>query len=169
MKLAVLVSALCLALLVAPVAAKVWVRHDTAVEFSNYRTYAWQGGTPAAREDVQQFIVDAIDQELQSKGFQRVDAGPADLYVVSQAVGETWISSGTNFYTPPSGMVRITTVDPHGVTDGTWIVDLVDARSGVKVWTAEATEGFETEAKATKIRKKIDGLAKKMFKNFPPK
>lgn len=55
--------------------AGVNVDWDKTANFGNYKTYAWNKGTPAKNSLWDQRIVDGVDQQLAAKGFRKVDAG----------------------------------------------------------------------------------------------
>jgi len=156
-----------LMLLVLPVFADVKIGHDEKVDFDSYRTYSWREGTPAVNPEVQEWIVGAIDRELQANGLSRVD-GEADLYVSTVAYGELDIAMRGNY-------VRLNRYDTYGVitshvvdqTIGNLIVDLIDPATDEPVWRGVAQEAFNT-SKINKAEKKIGKIVKKMFKDFPP-
>jgi len=73
-------------------AQKVQVEHDKDTDFSQFKTYAWIKGTPAATEVWDQLIIGTVDYELKRKALERI-ANPdkADLLVTYHAA-----SSGTD-------------------------------------------------------------------------
>jgi hypothetical protein len=156
-----------LMLLVLPVFADVKTGHDEKVDFGSYRTYSWREGTPAVNPEVQEWIVGAIDRELQAKGLSRVD-DKADIHVSTVAYGELDIAMRGNY-------VRLNRYDTYGVitshvvdqTIGNLIVDLIDPASDEPVWRGVAQEEFNS-TKIHKAQKKIEKIVKKMFKDFPP-
>ena len=70
--------------------------HDETVDFSKYRTYAWREGTPAAMPEVQEWVVTAVDRELQGKGLSKIE-GQADVYVSTVAYGQMDLAMRNNF------------------------------------------------------------------------
>jgi hypothetical protein len=67
-------SILGLALLVSTsvFAQKVNIDWDRGTDFSKFHTYAWQPSTHPAKGLWDQRIIDAVNQQLQAKGFQLV-------------------------------------------------------------------------------------------------
>jgi len=154
------------ALFVLPVLAEQHVEHDSSIDFGKYRTYAYRKGTPAARPEVQQWIEAAIDHELAADGLKRIDGG-ADLYVKTYAYAETGIAQGLTFAYDPAWDVGVVMLDTRGITTGTLIIDLQDAESGATVWRGQASKAIAADT--NKAKKKIDGLTRKMFKDYPPR
>jgi hypothetical protein len=158
----------CLALIASPVFGDVNVGHDENTDFGSYRTYAWREGTPAAIPKVQQWIVDAIDRELQDRGLRRVE-GEADAYVSTIAYANMDLVvrgsfvQRSNYY----ASVSVLTADTMNQTTGNLIVDFFDPASDEPVWRGVAAEAFNAN-KVAKAQKKIEKIVQKMFKDFPP-
>ena len=54
-------------------------------------------------------------------------------------------------------------------TEGTLIIDVIEARSMELVWRASATGTVDPNPNPEKIEKKVDDIVKKMFSKYPPK
>ncbi len=148
-----------------PSAADVKVAQAEGVDLASYRSYAWGPGTPAARPEIQQAIVAAVDRELQSKGLRRVDQ-EADLLVVSVAYAEmsTAITGGyLNLDTVGVGVIRADVVDS---TTGHLMLDLIDPRSSKPIWRSIASEPVSGND-VKKVLKKVDKIVRKMLEGFP--
>src|SRR5690349_4686524 len=80
----------CLALWtisVAPAFAQtVKVDYDRDVDFSKFKTYAWQEGRSGANPVVDKRIVQAIDAQLSARGWTRVEASPNALVTYHAAI-----------------------------------------------------------------------------------
>ena len=152
--------------------AKVTVDFDKNVDFSKYKTYAWQKGTPARDPLMQQRIVDAIEDQLAAEGVTKTSGTP-DLYVVTHAstkkeqrvhvddfgyAGHRW--NGWGAWGP-------TTVNVYDVSTGTLLVDFLDGESKKLVWRSVVTRTLSDNPQ--KMAKYIKKAVKKMFKKFPPK
>jgi len=146
--------------------AKVTVDFDQNADFSKYRTYAWQQGTPAADPLNQRRIERAVSEQLKAAGLSEVSSSP-DLNIVTHASSKQKqeVHTGNFGYGPMSpgfGEQDFTmTIDI-----GTLRVDLVDARTKKLVWSATATKTLSDNPK--KVAKLIDKVVTKMFKRFPP-
>jgi hypothetical protein len=156
---------LSLALVASPVFCDVKVDHDPAADFGSYHTYGWREGTPAASPEVQEWIVEAIDRELQEKGLRRVE-GEVDLYVSTVAYGQMDVDDRANYVRLRGGWGVITS-DVVESTTGHLIVDLIDAPSDEPVWRGVAEKVFKSP-NLNKARKKIEKMIEKMFAEFPP-
>ena len=154
------------------VAQSVNYDYDRAVNFANFRTYAWVHGTALRDELNHKRVVTAIDSQLVSKGLFRVDGErEADMLVAYHAnfdenVQITGFSSG--FGPPRFGNVS-GTATTQKVVSGTLIVDLMDARTRNVVWRGSAARDLDPSAKPEKRDKNITKAAEKLFKNYPPK
>lgn len=156
------------AFLVFPASAGVTVDHEAGIDFSSYRTYAWRPGTEAARPDVQGWVVKAVERELEARGMTKVSDGPADLYVVTHTSAEHDISATNNYVYLPTYDVGVLASHTNLTTYGTLIVDLLDGNSERAVWRGLASDVLG-ELTPSQVRKKVDKVTRKMFKNFPPR
>ena len=159
------------AMLTGPAMADLTVGFDEGFDFSPYRTYAWTEGTPAVRPQVEEWIVLAIERQLEAKGIHKARDGQADLHVLTYTLARSEIQAGGDFISSPTYGVALLRVDVRDLTVGTLMVDLLDGRSDEIIWRAVATETFdgnmETSPNLDKVRKKIDKITKKMFKQLP--
>ncbi len=155
-------------------AADVNVDYDKSADFSKYKTYARKAMTPAPSSIVQGRIDDALDRELQAKGWRKVESG-ADVHVITHAsVGKQTRITADHFggyggYRGGRGWGGgwgSTHVNVSEIGVGTLMVDMVDAKSKQLVWRGIATATVSN--KAAKSEKKINKAAKKLFKDFPP-
>jgi hypothetical protein len=156
-----------LILLLLPVTAAwpaVVVESYETARFDQFATYSWLQGTPARREEVQQVIRTAVEQELSAHGLQQVDQG-ADLLVATHASPE-----GTAALNPDAfvyGGAPWKGWTDRGPIQGALLVDLVDAESKQLIWRGLSTGKVPGSTK--KIEKKVIKLIRKMFREFPPR
>jgi hypothetical protein len=158
-----------LVLLVGSATAKIAVDWDKQASFTNYKTYAWGKGTPAKNPLMDQRIVYAIDRELATKGFQKVDAdkNPDLIVLYHGAVGtqtelNTMNTGGWGWRW--GGGMSTTTVDQIPV--GELSVDIGDAKTKKLLWLGNASDTLSDNP--DKNVKKINNVVQKMFKKFPP-
>ncbi len=161
----------CLLLAFLPVLAlaqKVNVEFDEAANFSQYKTFAIRQGqlnskAPALNNDlVRKNIETAIRKLLTEKGLVETENRP-DLNVryslgsgrrtQVEAYPAGWRGLGTR-------LVRV----PY--TEGTFVLDLRDAKQRSLVWRAIAVED---KTDPMKIREKLDDMIKKSIDKYPPK
>jgi len=155
----------------AALAQDVKVDYDHSTNFQGYKTYAWGPGTPAKNPLNDQRIIDAVDGQLTSKGFQKVslDQNP-DLVVVYHAKTSTQTQLNTTSF---GGWGwgwgyggGTTTTDVQQIPVGQLSVDIGDAKTKKLLWlgTAGGTIGDNPEKNTERLNKAVA----KMFKNFPP-
>ena len=162
-------AAMLLAVLLAPaVAAGVKVAHDPEVDFSTFRTYAWDEKEclTAAIPEIQAAIVRSVERELEAKGLRKVALADADLHVVTFAIGEALAGSVGGFYSNPSWGWGFITTDARMVTHGSLVIDLRVPPDGRPVWHAVADKTVTDADKAIHL---VDRVTKKAFAGFPPK
>ena len=133
---------LLLALLTASAASAFTVKVDFygSVDFSRFRTYAWQKGTPAPNYETEKAIHAAIDARLTAGRWQRAEDG-ADVYVRSHAAKN------------PTFLYVIL------------VVEVFDAKTGQRIWRGQVSDVPPDKPK--KARSVVKKAVKKMFKNFP--
>jgi hypothetical protein len=165
MKLGRAIAILSLLLLLPVAHAGVEVEYDEAVDFSKYETYMWQKGLPAARPEVQEWIVTAVRRELRARGLRQITEGEPDLLVATAAFAKYDGGVSGGFLYAQSWDVGIIISDIHNTAQGTLVVDLVDAEAGELVWRAIAREAVS--GKPQKLEKKIDRVVKKIFRRYP--
>ena len=152
---------------VLPAFAEIKVDHEPGVDFKQYNTYAWKPGTEAARPQVQQWVVTAVDRELKAAGLRKVKDRRADLHVVTHAYSTMAAQLRGNYIHLDVYDVGIITSDVIATTTGVLVVDLLDGESEQPVWRGMATEVMGLPS-MDKVHKKVDKVTRKMFKGFPP-
>lgn len=143
--------------------------YDHHVNFGQFHTYSWtkvQTDNPLWKSRIQ----DAVDKDLQSKGWQRVQSGGQ---VAISAVGavknekeyETFYNGLGGWRWGGFGDTATTTVQNQKV--GTLVVDMYNAGNKQLIWRGVATDTLSEnpEKNENKLQKTTD----KMFKDFPPK
>jgi hypothetical protein len=150
-------------------AQQVQVDYEHHVDFSRYHTYYW---TKVQTEDPlwQSRVTDAVDRELQKKGWQKVQS---DGDVAVAAVGATKTQQEyQTFYNGLGGWrwggfgdEATTTVQNYQV--GTLVVDMFDSATKRLIWRGVATDTLSN--KVSKNENRLEKAVDKMFKDFPPK
>ena len=174
MRIVTLISTAGLVLASATVHAQdVTYDFDKAADFSSFKTYTWVRGTPLNDELNHKRIVNAVDAQLSSKGFNKVEmGGNPDVLVAYHAsfnknLQINGFSSGWGGYR--FGANRSGTARVDEILIGTLVVDMVDARSRTIVWRGTATKEVDVKASPEKREKNINKAAEKLFKTYPPK
>jgi hypothetical protein len=167
--LRVLCSSLILLLALGTVAAAQEVRtdYDHHANFSQYHTYYWekvQTTDPLWQSRIQE----AVDHDLQAKGWQRVDSG-ADVAITAVGSAHNEREYQT-FYNGMGGWrwrgFGETTTQVENYAVGTLVLDLYDARNKQLVWRGVAQQSLSD--KPDKNEKKLEKAVQKMLDHFPP-
>src|SRR6185295_5299745 len=123
---------------------------DKAADFSRFKTYTWVRGTNVKDELNHKRIVRAVDAQLASRGFARVEAGESpDVLVAYHASFDRDIqingfSSGWGGYR--FGANRSISARAEEILIGTLAVDLVDAKTKTIVWRGMASREIDGKA-----------------------
>jgi hypothetical protein len=162
---------LVLSLLVAGAAFAIEVKTDYShsADFGRYHTYSWiKIKADPLWEDR---IMRAVDSELASKGWTKVDAGGDAGVAAFSSTKE--LPTLTTFYDSFGGGwywqgfgdgIATTTVQDTPV--GTLVIDLFDGRTQKLIWRGVASDALS--GKPEKDEKKLDKAVADMFKHFPP-
>jgi len=165
-------------------APQVTIDFDRDVEFTHYRTYAWEKGTPVNNDLVDRRIIKAIDNQLTARGYQKTESNP-DMYVAYHAAlseeiyynttsmgvgygpgwgpGYGWYGRGGGW-----GMSSGTSVTtPNKVVTGTLNVDIFDAKNKQMIWRGTGSETVSQDPEEN--TEKIHEVTSAMFEKFPPK
>lgn len=167
--------------------AQVHVDYNRKIDFSKYKTFRFEPGKVIRRLGVRdtnttfldQYIDDAVTQDLVSKGLSPATTGHADLVITylagareKQEVQNYMMNSG--FY-PYSGFYGYGMGGWWGpgwnnfwvrrYEEGTVILDVYDARQAQLVWRAYAVSSINNFNE----KKFVDREVHKSFKHFPPR
>lgn len=156
-------------------AQKVKVSSDPAVDFSKFKTYAWDQGT-LANPLIKQFIVTAVDREMMAKGLQKVDSN-SDLILTTLTATNSDLTMTNPSWAPQLNSIATgipSSSQAWTVTKGTLVIDISDARTKNGVWRGIASHTLEDGPTgnpvqdAKQVEKPINKAVQKMFKKFPP-
>src|SRR5215469_3765253 len=170
-------------LLVASIASAQEVRYnfDKDTDFSRFKTYKWVDLKDAPKVDslLDKQIKQTIDEELATKGLQRVEDDSANLYIGYQVgVGqEKQFSSyssgwgyghgwGGGWYGP--GGTTTTSGQTSTIYTGQLALDMYDSTNHDLVWRGLATKTIDVDAKPEKQQKNLAKTVDKLLKNYPP-
>ncbi len=155
--------------------------YDTESNFSNFKTYAWipvtinEGSTSAQTAMQKNTLLDgrirsAVDAAMVSKGFT-LNADTPDLLVVyhtgmqNQVDVTDWGYSYAGSYWGWAGR----DIDVYNYTEGTLLVDLVNAQSKKLAWRGSATGVVDPSNSPEKVQERINEVVAEIFENYPPK
>ena len=142
--------------------------YDHHANFSQYHTYSWakvKTSDPLWESRIQ----DAVDKDLQAKGWQRVDnGGDVALTAVGSARDEKEYQT---FYDGMGGWrwggFGETTTQVENYPVGTLVLDMYDAHNKQLIWRGVASQSLSD--KPEKNEQKLDKAVNKMLDHFPPK
>jgi uncharacterized protein DUF4136 len=179
MKQIVAAAAVVLLFPVLALAQKTSFDFDKSADFSKFKTYSLKDGTKVGQPLIDNRIVAAIDTELAAKGLKKSDAA-SDLVVVYHvafdkqqditAYSSNFGGYGGYGYRYGGGWGTTTTdVRVNQILVGTLVLDIADSTKMEVVWRGMGVKEIDTQAKADKRDKNINGAVKKILNNFPPK
>lgn len=163
--------------------ASVDIHHDWDVtaDFTRYHTYQWMPAAPApepkdakaaqaANTLLDRRIRAAVDAAMASRGFTADPAEPDVLVVYHTATDEKmditdWGYSYSGDYAGWEGR----DIDVQNYTEGTLVVDLVDAGTRGLVWRGVATGEVHPEREPEERDRAMRELVAKMFEKYPPR
>jgi hypothetical protein len=157
-------------------AQDVKVDFDKDANFVAIKTFAVKIGTSWNNPISEKRITEEIQQALTEKGWTATDAEQADAIVLLHGATEkqkslnTFYSGGYGGYGyrgwgGMGGMGTATTTTSEYLV-GTLVVDIFDAKSKALMFRGTASD--EISDKPEKNIKKVQKVADKMFKDFPP-
>ena len=166
-RLALAVTSVLVAGLVACSTVQVSTDYDSTANFSQYKTFSFMpmgkiNSITAGR------IESAITQALQGRGLQKA-SGTGDLQVSVQARRsheKVITSTGYGWGRGWRGGTGVTTV--QNVPVGTLIVDLVDASANKLVWRGTATDTIDRSSTGREKQEALDSAMAKLFAGYPP-
>ena len=158
--------------------------YSPATSFSQFRTFALVSSpdTTAAQQLLDQRVRNAVQAQLTTKGLTPADRQNADLYVGYGMVDKThrqlytyndgwgWGGGwGWRYYRwgvawPMTVQRRVETY-----TDGTVVVNLVDAKTKKVVWEGEVPDVVNLPVdNPVRATKEVDAAVTKLFTKYPP-
>lgn len=153
---------------VAALAQDVKTDYDHHTNFSQYHTYYWEKVQTSDPLWVSR-IKDAVNKDLQAKGWQMVDNG-ADVALT--AVGSTHNQREYQTFYDGMGGWRWggfgeTTTEAENYPVGSLVLDMYDAHNKQLIWRGVSSDSLSNNPE--KNEKKLDKAVDKLFDHFPPK
>jgi Domain of unknown function (DUF4136) len=180
----ILAAVLLLGFSVAALADNVRTDYDHGANFSQYHTYTW-GNVKTSDPFYVPRIKQAVDKQLQAKGWQLVSSGASvtifatdnvhnqkEVQTMYDGIGGGWGGGwgwggwGWGGMAYPGGFGDATTTTSNQPV-ANLVIDLFDGNSKNLLWRGLATQDLSTNA--GKNTKSLNADISKMFKDFPPK
>jgi len=158
-------------------AQKIKVEYNKDLDFSQFKTFAWDKQSAVSRPMLALAIAGAIEEELTKRGLHKTDANP-DLYIqmYGSVDSDMSVSYSDFLYSGMGGIPPFdqsflmwgaipgstTTVVVH---QGQLVVDLIDASQKKLAWRGMAKEKLSD--KKEKLVNQVNTAVEKMFKQYP--
>lgn len=149
-------------------AADIKTQVSTEAKFGTYQTYSWLTQPEGASAEGSQFIVSAIDAQLQQRGWRQAENADIAVRVQvataeKQTVESVYNAAGGG-YGWMAGMGAMTT-RAVAYREGTMVVDLFDTASKRGVWRATASGALPSSQTHTK--ELVGKVVQDMFAKLP--
>ena len=150
--------------------------YDPSADFASYNTFSFYDGTIKGSELetaplVKKRVLEAIENEMQKKGFAKDNSGSGDLIVYTQAgtaekmnVNDYGYGYGSWWGPNPYGR----NIDVSYYTQGSLIIDLVDNAKDELIWRGIGTAVVQDRGTPEERQKFIDEAVAKILSQYPP-
>jgi hypothetical protein len=150
--------------------------YDVYADFTKYKTfYIYKGELRGSKlEDaplVRKRVLEAIESELQKKGFTETDSVKADLtvYALANTADKVNVSSygyGYGYGWGPYPYGR--NIDVTYYTQGSLIIDFVDNKKDELIWRGIGTAALKNTGTPDERKKFINEAVAKILDEYPP-
>jgi hypothetical protein len=144
--------------------------YDPSFDFSRLKTYQW---LPASQsKDISQLnlqrIQQAVNEQLQGKGFQQAEKNPDFLVglIASKQDKVQIIDWGYNF--GPYGSLWNDNIDTYAYEEGSIILDFINPYSKNLFWRGAAKEAIDPDLTPEERIKAVNEVVQGILKGFPP-
>jgi hypothetical protein len=151
--------------------------YDTAADFTAMKTFGWMppAGNAVSDDLLVKRIRSSVNAQLQAKGRTEVPENP-DFMIAMQLSGKTTYGGSTGVGASVGIPVGRGTISvgggkskPHEKTEGTLVLDFVDAKTQSLVWRATAAAAVVPKASPEEQQERINKVIAEMLVHFPPK
>ncbi len=144
--------------------------YDESVDFGAYSTYAYMEapqGVLAGNAMLATSIEQAVDSELATDGYRKIESGTPDFYVAYHGAVNEVISSVTveRWGYGWRRWARTAEVRVDTYQQGTLVIDIVNAADKELVWRGSVQGNVDNPERA---RKNIGKAIAKILEEFPP-
>jgi hypothetical protein len=141
--------------------------YDPSARFGEYHTFAWKASDAdpsgvANNSLVEDRVQEAVSRALVNKGL-REDQQKPDIYMSYSFSAKERADVDPSWW----GWRRYHPADVYYYTEGTLMLDMIDAKTNQLVWRAHGTS-TGNDLMDVQAQKKIDKLVSDAFKKFPP-
>ncbi len=144
--------------------------YDPQANFNNLKTFSWLSFPQKA--EVNQLVVrrikDAVTRELVAKGLSENSRNPDFLIAMHGATKEKLDIQDWGYSSPGAAYWGQRDITVQQYTEGTLILDFVDAKSKQMIWRGVASGAVDPGASPEKRTKRINEGVAKLLAKFPP-
>jgi hypothetical protein len=177
--LSVLIAVFSAVLVLGCSSVSVTTDYDHEANFTALKTYEWMPlpkdalSANASTNMFQNSLVDkrfrtAVKNQLDAKGLTENSANP-DFFIAYHSGTQDKVNVTNYGYGYGRwGGYGGGGVDVHQYTQGTIILDFVDAKSKQLIWRSVATGALADKPDPTTVEEKINGVVQQMLASYPP-
>jgi hypothetical protein len=154
---------------------RVYTDHDPEYDLLNYRTFDWSqktnieaGNNPLYYNELNdKRIKTAVREQLAKRGYTQVDKNPELILHYHIIIDDRSVITPEpyGYYYGPYWMSMRTNV--YQYTEGTLILDLMDAKTNSLVWRGWAVSAIDMVYTSEEVDKLIKTAIAKVFRKFP--
>jgi len=141
--------------------------YDQQVRFENYRTFGWFPRSDSVSTDLspleERRLLNVIEDELKEKGMTYSEDSP-DLLVTYH----TFTKDVTEIQSTGDGYTAVSNTRAQTYTDGTFMLDLIDANTEKLVWRGIAEGTGDENPSPQQVSENIEKAVKKLLGEYPP-
>jgi hypothetical protein len=140
--------------------------YDPRQDFSTMRTWAWAPSSEADVEEPGSLVHGrvrlAVESELLAKGYPRVDAEEADMWV------RPYAALGQRIEAEPAYDYRWHGRELRVYDEGTIVIDMVAAKDHRLVWRGSARGAVDVDATPEEREARVRHAVREILEEFPP-
>jgi hypothetical protein len=158
--------------------------YDTSADFTQYKSFSWMpmegrdvaGGAAMANNGLLSMRVQSsVDAQMNARGLQKAD-GDSDL-LLAYHFGATdkiqvsdWGYNYSGYYGHGGYGYGGRNIDVYQYTEGTLLIDIVDAATNTLIWRGTGTGVVDSGQKSPeKIQANVDKAVAEIMVSFPPR
>ena len=152
--------------------------YDTAADFTAMKTFGWMppAGNAVGDDLLVKRIRSSVNSQLQAKGRTEVPENP-DFLIAMQLSGKTTyggskaVGASVGIPVGRAGTISVGggKSKPTEKTEGTLVLDFVDAKTQSLVWRGTATAAVQPKTSPEEQQERINKVIAEMLSHFPPK
>ncbi len=157
--------------------------YDTAADFSQFKSYSWKsmdgddassGGSVANSGLLKSRVQRSVDRQMSARGIRKSENG-SDLHMMyhfgakDKIQVSDWGYRYSPYYLHGGYGYGGRQIDVFQYTEGTLVIDIIDAKTNSLVWRGTGTGVIDTGQKTPEeIQVKIDDAVAEIMASFPP-